>query len=76
MITVGTVKKKQVSELNNELFKHAVAIFDNEHDYVNGPDKWDEYSVYHWGLVEMGKFIDWLEIHYTITEKKVNENTK
>jgi len=57
-IKVGNNEKKEVSELNNQLFKNARDILE------------DNMHLNHIGWSGVGNFIDWLESNYTITSKE------
>ncbi len=61
---VGKLDKREVSELNHELFNQAKVIMENEHDNARTP------TCDHMGWMQVGDFIDWLEANYNIKEKK------
>lgn len=57
-IKVGKYDKKEVSELNNELYKKAEEILQDETG-----------SGWHIGWIGVGCFVDWIENNYEITKK-------
>ncbi len=57
-LKVGDCEEKEVSELNNELYKKA--------KYILGNDRHQ-----HIGWSGVGQFIDWLESEYEIKKKNV-----
>ena len=60
---VGNTEKREVSELNNELFNAAKSIME---DNGNGPYR---ARCPHIGWAVVGDFIDWLEENYEIKKK-------
>ncbi len=59
MIEVGETSKRQVTELNHELYNQAVRVMEAE-----GCKHY-----YHIGWQDVGNFIDWLEENYTLEKK-------
>ena len=61
-MNVGTFEKKEVSELNNELFNAAKKVMQE------GSDK--DQRCWHIGWAGVGDYIDWLEKNYEIKKKE------
>jgi hypothetical protein len=61
LISIGKYEKKEVSQLNNDLFLAAKDIM--EEGTSTGNRKW------HIGWAAVGDYIDWLEENYDIKKK-------
>lgn len=64
MKVIGTYEKKEVSQLNNDLYSEGLNIMYSNQHYR------------HIGLSGFGKFIDWLEENYDIEPKAEKESNE
>lgn len=61
LISVGNCEKKEVSQLNNDLFLAAKDIMEKGTE--------NSKRCHHIGWASVGDYIDWLEINYYIKPK-------